>query len=345
MKTKSCHFLQVITLLVLSLFLSACSNISYFVQGTSGHLTLMSKREPLNQVLQNKSLSKERREQITAVKNIRKFAYDRLKLPRNGSYTSFVELDREAVTWNIVATKKYSINPIQTCFPIGGCVSYLVYFKKARAEKEAQKHRQLDHDVHIIPSPAYSTLGVFEDPIVSTMFTGSISTTAEVIFHELAHQRLFRKNNTAFNEAFASAVGEEGTRLWLKENRPESLERYNKHVKMRWQFFNLLLQTSKELKAFYDIEQTEAKKAIGKKRIFNQLKQRYANLKKTWGGDKRFDRWFTKHPLNNAKLAVIGVYYKLVPEFSKQLKAMNYDFDAFYNHYQNKKDLMKSKKS
>jgi len=330
--------LKLLAFLFLSQLLSACSTISYFVQGASGHLTLMSKREPISQLLKSDTLSKKRREQFTEVQSIRKFAYERLKLPKNGSYTSFVELDRKAVTWNIVATKKYSINPIQTCFPISGCVSYLVYFNKARAKKEAEKHKKLGHDVHIIPSPAYSTLGIFDDPIVSTMFTGSISSTAEVVFHELGHQRLFRKNNSAFNEAFASAIGEEGTRLWLIKNHPESLQAYSDHVKKRWQFFNLLLKTSEELKKYYAVKQTDIELLKGKEQIFTRLKQRYVELKKDWGGDKRFDRWFTKHPLNNAKLAVIGVYYKLVPEFSKRLKAFNYDFEKFYQYYQLNKD-------
>jgi len=303
----------------------------------------MSQRKPITQLLSGDSLSKQRREQITQALNIRKFAHEKLKLPKNGSYTSFVELKRKAVTWNIVATKKYSIDPIQTCFPIGGCVSYLVYFSKERANQEANAHRKLGHDVHIIASPAYSTLGVFDDPVVSTMFNGGVSSIAEVVFHELAHQKLFRKNDTAFNEAFASAVGEEGTRLWLKQEHPEKLERYNKHVKMRWQFFNLLLTTSEELKAFYAKKLSDVEAQKGKDRIFNRLKQRYASLKKSWGGDTRFDNWFTKHPLNNAKLAVIGVYYRLVPEFSAKLKSLNYDFEKFYRYYQTKSDLKDKK--
>ena len=338
MKTRSHKFLALLAFLFLSQLLSACSNISYFVQGASGHLTLMSKREPITQLLNSDTLSKKRREQIAEVQSIRKFAHERLKLPKNGSYTSFIELDREAVTWNIVATKKYSIDPIQTCFPISGCVSYLVYFNKERAKREAEKHRKLGHDVHIIPSPAYSTLGIFDDPVVSTMFMGSISFTAEVVFHELGHQRLFRKNSSAFNEAFSSAVGEEGTRLWLKENHPKSLQAYNEHVRKRWQFFNLLLKTSEELKQFYAVKKPDAELAMGKELIFARLKQRYSKLKKDWDGDKRFDRWFTKHPLNNAKLAVIGVYYKLVPDFSNRLKTFNYDFDKFYQYYQLNKD-------
>ena len=336
------HFFRKLLLFIfISQLLSACSNISYFAQGASGHLTLMSKREKITQVLRDDKLSKKRREQITQVLSIRKFAHEKLKLPKNGSYTSFVEIEKEAVTWNVVATKKYSIDPIQRCFPIGGCVSYLVYFNKARAEKEVLKHKKLGHDVHIIASPAYSTLGVFDDPVVSTMFIGGISSTAEVVFHELGHQRLFRKNNSAFNEAFASAVGEEGTRLWLKQAKPESLARYNQHVIKRWQFFNLLLKTSEELRQFYMGNKSEAKLTAGKQKIFADLQKHYAALKKTWEGDKRFDNWFMKHPLNNAKLAVIGVYYKLVPEFSKQLKAFDYDFEKFYKYYELNKDKRK----
>ena len=320
--------------------ISACSNISYFAQGASGHLTLMSKRVKITEVLQDDNLSAKRREQITQVLDIRKFAHERLKLPKNGSYTSFVEVDQEALTWNVVATKKYSMEPIQTCFPIGGCVSYLVYFSKARAQNEATKHQKLGHDVHIISSPAYSTLGVFDDPVVSTMFAGGISSTAETVFHELGHQRLFRKNNSAFNEAFASAVGEEGTRLWLRQSKPKSVTRYNEYVKKRWQFFNLLLKTSEELAQFYKSKKTSIELAAGKKAIFNQLQQRYINLKQSWGGDKRFDNWFSKHPLNNAKLAVIGVYYELVPEFTRQLKIFDYDFEKFYQFYEQKKDMV-----
>jgi len=336
--------LKLLVFLFLAQFLSGCSNMSYIYQGTTGHLTLMSKRVPIYQVLRSDTLSKKRREQLTEIENIRQFAYESLKLPKNASYTSFIELgNREAITWNIVATEKYSVNPIQTCFPIAGCVSYLLYFNKKRAELEAEKHRKLGHDVHIIASPAYSTGGLYDDPVVSTMLNGGINWTAETIFHELAHQRLLRKNDSAFNEAFASAVGEEGTRLWLKKHHPKSLKNYNDHVKKRWQFFNLLLQTNEELRAFYKIKQSESIQAAGKKRIFNQLTQRYADLKKTWGGDKRFDRWFTKHPLNNAKLAGISIYFKLVPKFSKRLKEFNYDFEKFYIYYQNKKDLVKSK--
>jgi len=324
---------KIISITFLLSTLSACSTVSYYVQGASGHLALMSQRQPITELLKDNKISKQRREQIEEVLSIRKFAYQKLKLPNNNSYTSFVELKRKAISWNVIATPKYSMTPIKSCFPLVGCVSYLVYFKQQRAIAEAEKHKKLGHDTHIIASPAYSTLGIFDDPVVSTMLTGNISSTAEVVFHELAHQKLYKKNDSAFNEAFASSIAQEGTRLWLKENHPELLNLYNEHLQKRWQFFDLIINTSKELTAWYALKRPDAETAIGKQKIFAQLKEKYSELKKSWNGDKRFDNWFNKQPLNNAKLAVIGVYYQKVPELRKQLKTVGYDFEKFYKHY------------
>ncbi len=324
---------RVISLILFLQLITACSTAQYYIHGASGHLDLMAKRQPINAVLKQKSISEKRREQIRETITIRKFGHERLKLPKNNSYTSYVDVGREAISWNVIATPPYSIKPIQSCFPISGCVSYLIYFSKTRAQNVVKQHKKLGHDTHIIASPAYSTQGYFDDPVVRTMFTGSISSTAEIMFHELAHQVLYKKNDTAFNEAFASAVGEEGTQLWLKAHHPEKLKNYEAHIKKRWQFFNLLINTREKLNAFYQTQPKGKLAEQGKQKIFNQLKTDYEKLKVSWGGDKRFDRWFSKHPLNNAKLAVIGVYYQKVPEFKKTLKAFNYDFEKFYTHY------------
>ena len=258
---------KIISVTFLLSTLSACSTVSYYVQGASGHLALMSQRQPITELLKDNKLSKQRREQIEEVLSIRKFAHQKLKLPNNNSYTSFVELKRKAISWNVIATPKYSMTPIKSCFPLVGCVSYLVYFKQQRAIAEAEKHKKLGHDTHIIASPAYSTLGIFDDPVVSTMLTGNISSTAEVVFHELAHQKLYKKNDSAFNEAFASAVAQEGTRLWLKENHPELLNRYNEHLQKRWQFFDLIINTSKELSAWYALKRPDAEAAMANRKF------------------------------------------------------------------------------
>ncbi|WP_299873228.1 aminopeptidase [uncultured Cocleimonas sp.] len=342
MKAALNRILLIATLALLAQFSTACSTTQYYVQGATGHLALMSQRKPVKQVLADSNVTDKRKQQIKEVLEIRQFAYDRLKLPKNKSYTSYVELKRKAVSWNVIATPKYSMHPVQSCFPFVGCVSYLVYFSPEAAEKEVVKQKKLGRDTHIIESPAYSTLGIFDDPILSTMLSRSISSTAEVIFHELAHQRLYRKNNSAFNEAFASAVGQEGTRLWLKEKHPDKLQRYEQHLKKRWAFFNLLIDTSEELKAWYSHKYADAVMEKGKQRIYRQLDEKYARLKQSWDGDTRFDNWFNKSPVNNAKLSAIGVYYKLVPDFSRQLKALNYNFEKFYDFYETQETEEKS---
>lgn len=325
---------KILAVLVLSQLLAACSTTQYYLQGAAGHMDLMAKRQPIAEVLADKKIEPKLREQIKQVLKIRKFAHETLKLPKNNSYTSYVDLKRNAISWNVIATPKYSIKPTQTCFPFTGCISYLLYFSKQRAKAVVEQHKKLGRDTHIIASPAYSTLGLFNDPIVSTMFSGNISSTAEIMFHELGHQRLYKKNDTAFNEAFASTIGEEGTRLWLKQEHPKKLKYYEDHIKKRWQFFNLLIKTRKTLDAFYVTKPAPVNAEKGKQRIFAQLKTDYQILKKSWGDDERFDRWFNKHPLNNAKLAVIGVYYQKVPEFKQRLKHFNYDFEKFYNYYE-----------
>jgi predicted aminopeptidase len=330
---------KLLLIIIMLNLLSACSTARYYAQGASGHMALMSQRQPLSDVLQDSKIPLKRKNQIKQVQSIRKFAYKELKLPKNNSYTSYVDLKRDAISWNVIATPKYSIDPIQTCFPITGCVSYLLYFSKERAEEVAKHHQNLGHDTHIIASPAYSTRGIFDDPIVSTMFKGGTSSIAQIVFHELAHQQLYRNNDSNFNEAFASTVGLEGTRLWLQKHHPKKVKPYNDYLKKRTQFFNLLLTSRNELQTLYKSGKTDAQMKIGKQNVFAQLQHRYTQLKKSWHGDKRFDAWFKKHPVNNAKLAVIGVYFQKVPEFSKQLKLLNYDFEKFYQYYFDKEDL------
>lgn len=298
----------------------------------------MSQRKPITEVLLDKTLSAKRLNQIKQIQSIRKFAQEKLKLPKNNSYTSYVELKRNAISWNVIATPKYSIEPIKTCLPIIGCTSYLIYFSKAKAELVAKKHKKLGHDSYIIASPAYSTGGMFDDPIVSTMFGGGIASIAQVVFHELAHQKLYRKNDSAFNEAFASTIAEEGTKLWLKKHHPKKVKQYSDYLQKKWLFYNLLIATREHLGRLYKSVETDEEKKKLKKQTLEQLANDYEKLKKNWGGDPRFDKWFKATEVNNAKLAVIGVYFQKVPEFTKRLKGFNYDFKTFYDFYENEED-------
>jgi len=328
----------VLCLLLSTMGLSSCSHVNYYTQGIKGHFELINKRQAIQPLLTDNNVSPLRKKQLKELITIRQFAKEDLALPDNGSYRTFVELKRDAVTWNIVATPKYKMAAKRWYFPVVGYLSYKGFFNQALAKRHAQQLEQAGYDVFLAESTAYSTLGWFSDPIVSPMLKQGTILAAETIFHELAHQRLYFPSDSTFNEAFATAVGQVGTRLWLKRYHPNKLADYDAYQIKQQAFLQLLLKTSESLKQWYaEAEQqrlSDAQKEQGKQAIFQQLRNDYAALKKRWQGDSRYDAWFDK-PVNNARLMLVGVYHQYVADFKRHLIQKHHgDFAAFYQAMQ-----------
>lgn len=322
-------FLKVIVVVINLSLLSACSQFGFYAQSINGHFELISKQEKIVDLIEDDNVSPSRKKQLKQLREVRKFASESLALPVNESYTSFVELGRSAVTWNVVAAPKYSMTPKQWTFPVVGKLGYKGFFKKASAEKEASKLQSQGYEVFIAESSAYSTLGWFDDPIVSPMLSHGLLPAIETMFHELAHQRIYFPGDTAFNEAFATAVGQEGVKLWLKMKSPQKLASYEEYLYKRAQFLELLLSSSKELQRLYaqELEQNVMDKK--KLAIYAGLDKEYTRLKLSWHGDNRYDAWFDK-PVNNARLALVGLYHQSVPLFVALFKRCEEDFLCFY---------------
>ena len=319
----------VFTLLMLTL-LSGCGGVSYYWQSARGHLSLMSRREPIADLLASGELSDKREQQLRQALEIRRFAVDQLRLPDNGSYKSFVELDRPFVVWNVVAAPRFSLTPMRWCFPVVGCVSYRGYYAEKDARAFAATLDPEKYDIMVGGSRAYSTLGWFDDPLTSPMVDRGKILLAEVIFHELAHQVLYFRNDTAFNEAFASTVGEQGVRRWLRQAFPDALPRYETWLRRKNQFTALLAKTAGELKTLYASKLDQDAMQARKDAIFATLRQRYERMRdKEWDGYRGYDGWF-KEPPNNARLASIAVYRDRIPDFTRWLNACEGDFGRFY---------------
>ncbi|HHC75347.1 MAG TPA: aminopeptidase [Thiothrix sp.] len=334
--------LAVLLILLSTLGLSSCSHLSYYTQGIKGHVELVNKRQAIPQLLTDNNVSPLRKKQLKEIITIRQFAKTHLALPDNGSYQSFVELGRDAVTWNIVATPKYKMVAKRWYFPIVGHLSYKGFFNQTLAKRNAQQLTHAGYDVFLAESTAYSTLGWFSDPVVSPMLKHGTILAAETIFHELAHQRLYFPSDSTFNEAFATAVGQEGTRLWLKQYHPNKLATYDAYQVKQQAFLQLLLKTSQKLQKYYTESVKKSlsddQKEHGKQAIFQQLRHDYALLKQHWQGDSRYDTWFDK-PVNNARLILIGVYHQYVADFKRHLRNHHHgDFAAFYQAMQQLRD-------
>lgn len=330
MATFSLTRLRYLHLLALTavMLLAGCSSVSYYGQLAQGQWQLLQAREPVEKILADPTRNAGLREHLARSQLARAFASEHLHLPDNKSYRLYADLGRPYVVWNVFATDEFSLEPVTHCFPIAGCVAYRGYYSPGGARGEAALQRQAGKDVYLSGVEAYSTLGWFNDPILSSMMGWGDERLATLIFHELAHQRFYVKDDTEFNESYASFVEQEGTRQWRAARGlpPESVSQSAR----RDQFTRLVLDTRERLKALYrqplSAEEMRARKA----EEFERMRRDYRALRdEQWAGDKRFDAWINS-PMNNAKLLPFGLYDQWVPAFERLFRQVNGDWQAFY---------------
>jgi predicted aminopeptidase len=268
------------------------------------------------------------------VQEIRRFASQALGLPDNRSYTTYADLQRPFVVWNVFATPELSLRLEHWCFPVVGCVNYRGYFDRADALAYADLLRLQDLDVNMAGVPAYSTLGWFDDPVLNTFIYLPEAELARMIFHELAHQVVFVPGDTEFNESFATAVELAGVERWLQQSNETARQHYAEYASRRRDFLNMLLQTKEQLQQLYQSDLSRIAKRERKQQIFSELKIRHEQIKRErWNGFSGYDSYFSQH-LNNAHLAAVGVYTEYVPAFRAMLVQQGHDFPRFFAEVQ-----------
>lgn len=305
-----------------------CSTVNYYGQSVAGHTRLMLAREDINSAILKAEGDKKR--QLELAKKIRQFAVSELKLPSNNSYLSYVDLQREYPVWSVVAAEEFSLAPKTWCYPVIGCAAYRGYFSEENAQTYAKGLQAQGLETHVGGAAAYSTLGWFSDPLIPSMMRNGDMFMAQIMFHELAHQQLYIKGNSAFNEAFATVVGEWGAVLWLQQNTPESLQKYQRIMSVRNDFSELIKQLKVSLKENYGSNDSDLSKRAKKQQILAKLNDDYEQLVKyKWQGKRWYSAWFSSVP-NNAKLVAFATYRDLVPAFEKLLNACENNFSRFY---------------
>lgn len=310
------------------MLLNGCASFSYYSQLVGGQVRLLQAREPVDQVIADPARDPQLRAHLTQAREARVFASSHLHLPDNKSYRLYSDIGRPFVVWNVFATAEFSLVPQSHCFPIAGCVAYRGFYSQSAARGEAALQRLRGMDVAIGGVEAYSTLGWFNDPIMSSMMHWGDERLATLIFHELAHQRFYVKDDTEFNESFANFVEQEGTRQWRASRGlpPDN----GKPTRQRDQLIQLILDTRQRLEKLYSqplpAEQMRQRKA----QEFERLRTDYEQLRDTqWAGDKHYDAWIYA-PLNNARLLPFGLYDQWVPAFAALFRQAGGDWVAFY---------------
>ncbi len=317
-------------LLLLALQISACSTLSYYHQSFQGQMELLAARQPIDEVLADPGISKPVRAQLQMLKKARAYAVTELGLPDNDSYKTYADLHRSAVVWTVVATQALSLEPYTWCYPVFGCLAYRAYFSQADAVREAQQLKQAGYDVYVAGIAAYSTLGWFDDPFLNTMLGWDEARLVGTLFHELAHQQMYIADDTEFNESFAMTVQREGVRRWMRQFRDAvAIQAWRDEARRDEDFITMVLKTQQALQLLYESGLDDEVKLQKKRELLRELRMEYRFFRQRWSGYEGYDNWMFQD-LNNAMIASVSTYHKLIPAFEALLKQNNDDMGAFY---------------
>jgi predicted aminopeptidase len=309
--------------------LSGCGT-PYLAQAARGQMQILHARTPITRVLADPRVDDALKRRLEEVRLARGFASRELGLPNNKSYTSYADLKREFVTWTVVATPEFALEPREWCFPIVGCVSYRGYFRQKSAETYAAELQRQGLDVMVGGVPAYSTLGKFNDPILNTMMSYGDDELASIIFHELSHQVVYIAGDTAFNEAFAVAVEQEGLARWLKfRGREGELGKYQRRRTRQAENLVLLGRYRRELKQLYAMSLPPVEMRARKQEVFARLVAELREFAVMHRIEPALAAELDGRP-NNARLASLATYYECVPGFQRLLAEQGNDLPRFF---------------
>jgi predicted aminopeptidase len=330
MSARSLRLAGMVACLWVMLATTGCAQLAYYHQSAAGQLDIIGRREAIDALIADDSRNARLRVRLEQVRAIREFAVSELGLPDTGSYTQYADLGRDYAVLALYAAPEFSTDLKTWCYPVAGCAGYRGYFDRDMLQADADALRAEGYDVYVAAVPAYSTLGWFDDPLLNTVIDWPSAQLAGLVFHELAHQRLYVKGDTAFNESFATAVEQAGVARWLgSQGDALALAKYRSDRRHHEQVVQLLAGTRERLQALYDTALPLDTMREAKQRELARTRQAYRALRDSWGGDPAYDNW-VEGELNNARLGSVAAYHDYVEAFLAMLESRQGDFSAFY---------------
>lgn len=331
---------------MLATLLTGCGTAGFYAQAIRGEYQILSRQQPIHKLLESPKTSPPLKARLKLALEIREFAQRDLRLPANGHYRHYADLGRRFAVWTVYAAPEFSLEAKSWWYPVVGRLEYRGYFDERKALRCARRLEQRGLDVHVGGAEAYSTLGWFRDPVLNTFLFDDDVELAELLFHELAHQRLFIAGDTEFNEAFATAVAEEGVERWLRSRGNAAQIAARREASARKQtFLTLVAGARARLAELYqqggagdcscarerECDCGRVAMRARKAMIFDKLQADYVAARAAWGGQSDYDGWF-RQPLNNALINTVETYYALVPAFRQVVAADGGDLEAFFQH-------------
>ena len=328
-----------------SLLLSSCSSIKYNYGLIDNHLSIIKNAQPIDAILEDETINQELKTKLRLVKKIKDFAYTELHFRKTKSYSTYSDILRNAVVWNVVAVKENSFELKEWCYIFIGCFNYRGFYKKNEAEEYANDLIEFDNlEVAILPVPAYSTLGWSDlfggDPVLNTFIWNDEIDLVRLLIHEMTHQQVFLKNDTLFNESFASFVEDAGSLQWIKRNGDSNdLFLYEGKIRQRAKVGKILRSSRETLEILYNRNLKKKETALQKEKIFQNLRTSLIELKDGREISKDFYDWVFQ--INSAWLAAFSLYDRYKPFFKDVFIKSNSDWITFYDEVRRLKKIKK----
>lgn len=291
-----------------------CAAFQYYTQAAAGQLEVLGTSRPLEAVIAHPDTDAALRDRLLVADGIVDFAVSDLGLDPGNSYRRYAALGRPFVVWNVFAAPPLSLDGRSWCYPFVGCVPYRGYFNRDAALGAEARLARRGYETYVVGVSAYSTLGWFDDPLLSTFIGWSEPRLAELLLHEMSHQRVWVKDDAAFNESFAAFAGEAGARLWFRKTDREA--EFDDYLTSRqdWQRLHaLLLATRAQLHAVYRQGSDEEGRYREKARVMEAFRNCYRQHKPLLGRGT-LDGLVAS--VNNAYLAAFGTYTDWYPAFA-----------------------------
>jgi len=302
------------TLVILALSgclnLAGCSDVTYVARAAYEEGRLLWHRRPIRSELASDDLSPEIRDRLETVLKVREFARDKLGLNVGGAYTTVTDVEQGAVVWVVMAAPQDSLTPYSWWFPIVGSVPYRGYFSHEAAEKEASNMEGAGYDTYIRPAVAFSSLGFFDDPLLSDLLKLNRVELAGVIIHELFHRTYFLASDVMFDESAATYVGNRGAIDYFNTTEgPNSrdTEAARGMLESDFKFAHFLDEQRARLSTVYATNLPQEELLKRRKVLFAEISSDYVRQKRMLSGLERFN--LDKTPINNAVLIDYLIYF------------------------------------
>ena len=305
-----------ITLLLLVWIAGACSP-AYVLRAGYEEAKILRRRQPITRVVADPRTPPAQRAKLALVLEARTFAEHGLKLDVGDSYTTFSQLDSDTLALVLSAAHQDRFKAHTWWFPIVGRVPYKGFFSERKARREIAELERRGLDTYLRPTSAFSTLGWFNDPLVSPLLRYDSVNLANTVVHELFHNTLYVSGQAAFNESLANFVGSRGAIHFFCARD----ERLCEQARSEWHdellFGGFLSEVVRELELLYartDLDR--AGKLAAREKVFTRARRAFAEeVRPRFRG--RGVGSFERLPLNNATLISRRLYYQRLDLFEQ----------------------------